>query len=92
MLINNSEYFNALENIKSRIKITQYRAALGANKELMELYWNIEILRRFAETYPDFTKSQRGVDLLPWRNNITLFSKIKDEIERNWYIEQSLNE
>jgi len=30
------------------------------------------------------------VDLLPWRNNITLMSKVKDEAERNWYIEQNL--
>ena len=127
MLINNNEYFEVLESIKTRIKTTQYKAVLGANKELMELYWNIgqiiivntkygakfienlsrdirldfpdiqgfsvtnlKYMRKFAKTYPEFTKSQRGVDLLPWRNNLTLMSKIKDASEREWYIEQNL--
>lgn len=127
MLINNSEYFTILEDIKTRIKTAQYKAVLGANKELMELYWNIGIIvitntkygakfmenlsrdirlefpdiqgfsvtnlkymRKFAELYPEFQKSQRGVDLLPWRNNITLMSKVKDDTERRWYIEQNL--
>ncbi|MCL2197780.1 MAG: PDDEXK nuclease domain-containing protein [Defluviitaleaceae bacterium] len=127
MLINNSNYFTALENIKRRIRITQYRAALGANKELIELYWqigkviientkygakfvenlskdilsefpeiqgfsprNLKYMRKFAGTYPDFTKVQHVVALLPWRNNLTLISKIKDESERLWYIEQNI--
>jgi len=41
MLINNNEYFDILEGIKARIKEAQYKAVLGANKELIELYWNI---------------------------------------------------
>ncbi|MCL2110944.1 MAG: PDDEXK nuclease domain-containing protein [Clostridiales bacterium] len=127
MLINNDEYFSVLDDIKTRIKTTQHRAVLGANKELMDLYWNIgqiiiantkygakfldnlskdimlefpeikgfsvtnlKYMRKFAETYPDFQKGQRGVDLLPWRNNITLISKIKDESERQWYIAQNI--
>jgi predicted nuclease of restriction endonuclease-like (RecB) superfamily len=127
MLINTNEYFAVLENIKNRIKTAQYKAVLGANKELMELYWNIgmiiientkygakfienlsrdirldfpdiqgfsvtnlKYMRKFAETYPSFTKGQRGVDLLPWRNNLTLLSKVKNENERQWYIEQNL--
>ena len=127
MLINNREYFEILESIKTQIKTAQYKAVLGANKELMELYWNIgtaiiantkygakfvenlsrdilsefpsiqgfsvrnlKYMRKFAEIYPDFQKVQQGVALLPWRNNLTLLSKIKDEAERQWYIEQNL--
>ena len=41
MLINNKEYLTILEDIKNRIKTAQYKAVLGANKELIELYWNI---------------------------------------------------
>ena len=41
MLINTKDYFTVLEDIKTRIKTAQYKAVLGANKELMELYWNI---------------------------------------------------
>jgi predicted nuclease of restriction endonuclease-like (RecB) superfamily len=127
MLINSNEYFEILKDIKEQIKTAQYKAVLGANKELMELYWNIgrviiantkyganfienlskdilsefpdiqgfsvrnlKYMRKFAEIYPDFQKGQRGVALLPWRNNLTLISKIKDEAERQWYIEQNL--
>jgi len=127
MLINNNEYFEILNNIKERIRTAQYKAVIGANKKLMELYWNIgkiiisntkygakfienlsrdilsefpnikgfsisnlKYMRKFAEIYPDFQKSQRGVGFLPWRNNLTLMSKIKNNTEREWYIAQNL--
>jgi len=127
MIINNIEYFNVLEDIKARIKTAQYSAVLGANKELMALYWNIgniiisntkygakflenlskdisiefpdikgfsvsnlKYMRKFAALYPDFQKSQRGVGFLPWRNNLTLMSKVKNEEERQWYIAKNL--
>ena len=41
MLMNNSEYFEILEDIKIRIKTAQYKAALGMNREQILLYWNI---------------------------------------------------
>lgn len=41
MLINNKEYFSALEEIKARIKTAQYKAVLGVNRELINLNWNI---------------------------------------------------
>ena len=41
MLINNNEYLSVVSDIKSRIRKAQHRAALAANKELIELYWNI---------------------------------------------------
>jgi len=127
MLINDNEYFNIIAEVKSRIKEAQYRAVLGANKEMIELYWhigqtilantkygskfienlsrdiqsdfqgikgfsvtNLKYMRKFAEVYPNFQKSQRGVDLLPWRNNITLISKIKDSLQREWYIDKNI--
>ena len=127
MLINDSGYFDILNGIKLRIQEAQYRAVLGANKELIELYWhigqiiikntkygakfienlsrdiktefpdakgysisNLKYMRKFAETYPDFAKSQRGVDLLPWRNNIALMTNVKDSDARDWYIAQNI--
>jgi len=33
---------------------------------------------------------QRGVAKLPWKNNLTLMTKIKNEKERNWYINKNL--
>jgi len=41
MLINNSEYFDVLQDIKSKIKTAQHKAVLGVNKEMIILYWNI---------------------------------------------------
>lgn len=41
MLINTNEYFDILDGIKTRIQEAQYRAVLGANRELILLYWNI---------------------------------------------------
>ncbi len=41
MLMNNDDYFQALESIKAAIKSAQYRAVLGANREQITLYWNI---------------------------------------------------
>ena len=41
MLINDKEYFSVLEEIKARIKTAQYKAMLGANRELINLNWNI---------------------------------------------------
>ena len=38
MLINTNEYFEILDGIKSRIKEAQYKAVLGANRELILLY------------------------------------------------------
>jgi len=41
VLINNNEYFEILENIKSQIHAAQYKAVLGINREQTILYWNI---------------------------------------------------
>ena len=41
MLINSNDYFDSLEEIKSRIKKAQYRVVLSANRELIELNWQI---------------------------------------------------
>ena len=41
MLINSSDYFQILENVKLQIQKAQYKTVLGANRELILLYWNI---------------------------------------------------
>jgi len=51
---------------------------------------NLNYMRKFAEVHPDFAKVQHTVALLPWRNNLTLIMKIKDENERNWYVNQNI--
>lgn len=127
MLVNNNDYFKLLDDVKLLIKTAQYKAVLGANKEMIELYWhigkmiientqygakfiqnlstdirsefpevkgfsvrNLKYMRQFAAAYPDFQKGQLPVALLPWKNNVTLMTKIKDEVEREWYISQNI--
>ena len=41
MLINSDSYFQILEDVKTQIKNAQYKAVLGANRELILLYWHI---------------------------------------------------
>lgn len=41
MLINSDEYLQIVNTIKKDIQTAQYRTVLGANKELIMLYWNI---------------------------------------------------
>jgi predicted nuclease of restriction endonuclease-like (RecB) superfamily len=41
MLMNNEDYFQVLTEIKERIRAAKYRAVLGANKELIVLYWHL---------------------------------------------------
>ena len=41
MLMNNTEYLNTIESIKSEIKSAQYKATMSVNRELIILYYNI---------------------------------------------------
>ncbi len=41
MLMNQAEYLETISAIKSEIKSAQYRTVLGANRELILLYWRI---------------------------------------------------
>ena len=38
MLMNESEYLNIVESVKSEIKLAQYKAALNVNRKLIMLY------------------------------------------------------
>lgn len=56
-------YEEFLEDIKTRIRTAQARAARAINAELVEVYWQIgrEILRRQAEEGPERGRRTRGV-------------------------------
>ena len=45
---------------------------------------NIKYMRKFAESWPDFEIVQRVVAQIPWRTNISLMDKLKDEESRIW--------
>lgn len=46
---------------------------------------NIKYMRKFADSWPDFEIVQRVVAQIPWRTNISLMDKLRDEESRIWY-------
>jgi predicted nuclease of restriction endonuclease-like (RecB) superfamily len=46
---------------------------------------NMRYMKALAEAYPDEAMLQRSVAILPWRHNIVLLEKLKDQEQRLWY-------
>ncbi|GHV91574.1 hypothetical protein AGMMS50268_20770 [Spirochaetia bacterium] len=127
MLLNNNEYLSIASTIKSQIKAAQYRAVLGANSELILLYWNIgrtinecsawgnkfienlardikhefpqstgfsvrnlKYMAKLAKIWPNLKFVQRCVAQIPWRHNIAVMDKVKDEKQREWYVRKTI--
>ena len=51
---------------------------------------NIKYMRKFALCWPDYEFVQRVVAQIPWRTNITLLDKLKEQEERIWYAEKTI--
>jgi predicted nuclease of restriction endonuclease-like (RecB) superfamily len=51
---------------------------------------NLKYMKKFAESWADFSIVQRSVALIPWRSNIILIDKIKDTKKRLWYAEKTI--
>lgn len=51
---------------------------------------NLKYMRKFAECWTDYEFVQRTVAQIPWRSNIVLMDKLKDEASRVWYAEKVL--
>lgn len=51
---------------------------------------NLNYMRQFASAYPNFTIVQRPVAQLPWAHHVVLIDKVKDEQQRNFYMQKSL--
>lgn len=51
---------------------------------------NLLYMRAFAEAYPDSSIVQQVAGQIPWFHNCTLLDKVKDPIEREWYIRQTI--
>jgi predicted nuclease of restriction endonuclease-like (RecB) superfamily len=50
---------------------------------------NMRYMKALAEAYPDEQILQRCVAILPWRHNIVLLEKLKDQEQRLWYAAQA---
>ncbi|MCL1469317.1 PDDEXK nuclease domain-containing protein [Argonema antarcticum] len=53
---------------------------------------NLKYMRSFAETYPDFEFVQQVVAQIPWGHNVRILDTVKDPVEREWYIRQTIEQ
>ncbi len=51
---------------------------------------NLKYRRKFAETYSDIEFVQQVAAQIPWFHNCIIIDKINDTDERNWYIQQTI--
>lgn len=51
---------------------------------------NIKYMRKFAENWQDFAIVQQVVAQIPWRSNLILLEKVKDNESRLWYAKMTL--
>jgi len=53
---------------------------------------NLKYMRSFAETYADEQFVQQVVAQIPWGHNIRILDSVKDGVEREWYIRQTIEQ
>lgn len=51
---------------------------------------NLKYMRRFAEAWPDREFVQQLLHKLPWFHLCTLLDKLKDPVQRDWYLRASV--
>ena len=51
---------------------------------------NLKYMRSFAKAYPDEQIVQQAAAQIPWFHNCILLDKVKDDNERLWYIQQTI--
>ncbi len=51
---------------------------------------NLKYMRAFAEAWEDDRFVQEVLAQITWYHNITLLSKLKDSVEREWYVRQTI--
>lgn len=53
---------------------------------------NLKYMRSFAEAYPDEQFVQQVVAQIPWGHNLRILDAVKDPVEREWYIRQTIEQ
>ena len=51
---------------------------------------NLLYMRSFANAYPDLQIVQQAAGQIPWFHNCVLMDKVKDNDQRLWYIQQTI--
>jgi predicted nuclease of restriction endonuclease-like (RecB) superfamily len=53
---------------------------------------NLQYMRTFAEAWPDEEFTQRVVARIPWAHNVRILDSIRNPAEREWYINQTVEQ
>lgn len=86
-LATNNDYGNWLQSLKEKIKLSQIKASLSVNSELIQLYWNLglQIIEKQQNTkWGSGFLAQLSKDLQSEFPNVTGFSKRNLELIRQW--------
>ena len=51
---------------------------------------NLEYMSQFAKTYSNYLDVKDELSKVSWSHNLVLMSKVKDENERSWYINETI--
>ena len=51
---------------------------------------NLEYMSQFAKTYSNYNDIREELSKVSWSHNLVLMSKVKDESERIWYINETI--
>jgi predicted nuclease of restriction endonuclease-like (RecB) superfamily len=51
---------------------------------------NLKYMQKFAQTYSEAAKVQQLAAQIPWFHNCVLLDKVKDDSERDWYLQKTL--
>ncbi len=51
---------------------------------------NLEYMSQFAKTYSNYLDIKEELSKVSWSHNLVLMSKVKDENERLWYINETI--
>jgi predicted nuclease of restriction endonuclease-like (RecB) superfamily len=51
---------------------------------------NLKYMRAFAQAYPDEQFVQQLVAQIPWGHNVRILDTVKDSVEREWYVQQTI--
>ena len=51
---------------------------------------NLKYMRTFAKNYPGSQFVQEALAQITWYHNIAIFEKVKESVEREWYISKTV--
>jgi hypothetical protein len=51
---------------------------------------NLEHMRCFASLYPNLDFAKQPVSQLPWGHIVRLMQMVKDDLQREWYAQQTI--